>query len=68
MFLDILYPHQITYLDIYEAIEDKQIIEFKDSNVGKLFEDQERIQKGKQQLIQTMSQVEQAFKDEMKKH
>ena len=61
-------PDQITYLDIYEAIEDKPIIEFKDSNVGKLFEDQERIQKGKQQLIQTMTQVEQAFKDEMKKH
>lgn len=61
-------PSAISYLDIYEAIENKPIIDFKNSNVGNLFENKELIQRGKQQLTETMSTAAAAFKSELKKH
>ncbi|WP_295746932.1 Rrf2 family transcriptional regulator [uncultured Limosilactobacillus sp.] len=61
-------PNKITYLDIYQAVENELTIDFNNSHVGELFENQELVKKGKKQLTATLSQAETAFNNELKKH
>ena len=61
-------PAKISYFDIYQAIEGPLQIDTSESHVGVMFEHQDLVRTGKEELIATLMQAEDQFEAVLKEH
>lgn len=61
-------PSEVSYLDVYNAIEKEPLVDTRQSKVGSMFKHQDLVQQGKEQFLATFAQAEKSFKGELAQH